>query len=139
MALGSSNTYFLKDAFKLKSNWLHLEKDLEIWGYSKKQVQLFKNAYDYFILNPTEYDGATMSQDLYDVPGLELAAMKHDYTYIFLKAKYSAKAMRIADFEMYRDMKKMSKCGVQITWRRIRLSIVRRLYAVYNQLKNKYV
>lgn len=136
MALGSTNTYFLQDATRLKNNWVHIENDLKMFRFRNSEIEIIKDAYEYFKKNPTHYDGATHSQDLYDVPGLEIAAMLHDYIYVALRANRSVTAMRIADALMFETMRRMAKCGVQITWRRLRLPLIRLPFAIYNQIKH---
>lgn len=50
--------------------------------YTKPQIKIYKKAFDYFVINKTSFDGATIVKDLKDVGGLDLDAMLHDYQYI---------------------------------------------------------
>jgi hypothetical protein len=50
--------------------------------YSMSQIAIYQKAFDYFVINKTSFDGATIVKDLKDVGGLDLDAMLHDYHYI---------------------------------------------------------
>jgi hypothetical protein len=140
--LTSTSNYFHKPAHLLAQDREFMIDILMFWGFNDLQESYFTTAFDYFVANPNEYDGATASQDLYDIPskvidgkkydGLEFAAMLHDWIYIVLRANKSVEAMRIADRVMKRVMKRMRKSGAEITWRLFRLAIVRRPFAIYN-------
>lgn len=51
-------------------------------AYSVGQIIIYEKAFDYFVENKTQFDGATIVKDLKDVGGLDLDAMLHDYMYI---------------------------------------------------------
>ena len=114
---------------------------LVIKKFNRLQREIVFNAYDYFVENPNRYDGATMSQDLYDLPksgnydGLEIAAMVHDYIYIYLCANLSPKAMKIADKTMKSLMIKTNKSGFEIGRRMFLLKLVKIPFAWYNRIK----
>jgi len=142
MKLKSTSNYFEQS----KAN-LSLGKEDMMWllnnrGFTEDQQDYFVLAYEYFCLFPDKYDGATQSQDLIDVlsrqesfDGLELSAMLHDWIYIFLKARYSVKTMKVADKIMEFIMHRFSKSGFEISWRLFRLAIIRRPFAIFNQIK----
>lgn len=140
--LTSTSNYFHKPAHLLAQDRDLMLQILQLRRFKKIQINYFLRAFDYFVANPSQYDGATASQDLYDInselldgkkyDGLEFAAMLHDWIYIVLRANKSVEAMRIADRVMKRVMKRMSKSGAEITWRLFRLAIVRRPFAIYN-------
>lgn len=44
----------------------------------------FIEAYDYFMENPTQFDGATIVKDVPTIRGLDAPAMLHDYQYIHI-------------------------------------------------------
>ena len=81
----------------------------EIKGYSQSQANIYLAAYDYFRENPSHFDGATKTEDLYDLEGLELAAMLHDWLYIYLNASASYKYTWYADKLMRSEMRRMHK------------------------------
>lgn len=70
---------------------------LEVWDYPAIQRKIYFQAFDYFREHPHLYDGATMTEELKDIPGLNLDAMLHDYLYIALMASVSWKYQRLAD------------------------------------------
>jgi len=142
MKLKSTSNYFKQS----KANLLLCYKDmlwiLENRGFSEKEIGYFESSYNYFCLFPDEYDGATATQDLVDVPakelgydGLEFSSMVHDWIYVSLRARYSVIQMRAADEIMEIIMKKMNKSKFEITWRLFRLAIIRRPFAIWNTLK----
>lgn len=92
------------DFFKLKNNETEtqrisrLKKNLEILScfisskkINKEDQYLIIQAYNYFVANPNEFDGATLVKDVYDISNLEISAMLHDYQYIVLLPSYSGK------------------------------------------------
>ena len=82
---------------------------LTIWGYELSQRHIYLVAYDYFTLFPTEYNGASMTEELCDIPGLDLDAMLHDYIYVALKASVSWKYQVLADKLFRSEMRRRSK------------------------------
>jgi hypothetical protein len=135
--LGSTSDYFRAKP-ELKEDREFMIDILSFWSYNDLQISYFTTAFDYFCNYPEQYDGATASQDLEDIPGLEFAAMLHDFNYVVFNAKMSIEAMRIADMVMKSNMRKMQKSGVEITWRMFRLDIIRRPYALLNQIKSNF-
>ncbi|MBO2546085.1 hypothetical protein J0871_16840 [Salegentibacter sp. BDJ18] len=106
----SRNNYFQKPAITHKLNRGKIKYYLEqIKGYSQTQANIYLAAYDYFVRNPEQFDGATKTEDLYDLEGLELAAMLHDWLYIYLNASASYKYTWYADKLMRSEMRRMHK------------------------------
>lgn len=133
MPLGSQSTFFNQPPERLKVYRKVLLQVLKLRGYDHFQSHAFAKAYDYFCTSPDDYDGATASQDLYDFARLEIAAMLHDYLYIVLRANSDLPSARLADAVMVSVMKTFAKSGAEITWRRVRLWIVRRPFVAYNR------
>lgn len=81
MKLGKCD-FFSQDAETLESRKTHLASVLFDFGFSMQEVSEIMLAYDYFIDNPTQFDGASIVKDLDTINGLDAAAMVHDYDYI---------------------------------------------------------
>lgn len=77
--LGSKSKYFFQSAEALKLNRIKLITYLEINDYSQLEINVYCKVFDYFCINPSHYDGATIVKDLHDIQGLDLKAMLHDY------------------------------------------------------------
>lgn len=141
MILTSKSNYFQQSQFDLSANRDLLITYLVIKKFNRTQRDIILKAYDYFVENPNKYDGATMSQDLYDLPksgkydGLEIAAMLHDYMYIELGANLSREHMKLADKVMKSIMIKTNKSGFEIGRRMFLLKLVNRPFAWYNRIK----
>ena len=57
-------------------------------------AETYLKAYDYFTIHTEEFDGATIVKDLDDLPDLPLAAMVHDWQYLYILPKYNTPAFR---------------------------------------------
>jgi len=83
--------YLLKmsksDFFKQDKKVLEDKRDnlliplLRDFRFSEKEIEDFKQAYNYFMLHPEKFDGATIVADIYTIYKLDVSAMKHDYDY----------------------------------------------------------
>lgn len=80
--LGSKSNYFNRSKERLFECRENVFKLLSLKGYSLDEILIYLKAFDFFCLNPTEFDGATIVKDLCDLPGLDLGAMLHDYQYL---------------------------------------------------------
>lgn len=137
MALGSKSTYFIQQKSKLEDNRKLLLEYLKLKGINSYIIARINIAYLWFcqIENKHRYDGATWSQDLYDIDRLDAKAMFHDYLYIYLNAYGSKKTLRLADFIYIDLLKKMSVPGIYIDWQKWRLFFLREIlnYAFINR------
>lgn len=113
----SENTFFHQDPYILKQYRGKVENLLVVKGYNYAQIQVYLRAYDYFTYHKESFDGATMTEDLCDIPGLDLDAMLHDYLYIKYNAagsyKYICKADKLIRTEMYRKGKSTINAGLR--------------------------
>lgn len=80
--LGSESTYFDQPLEVLIDCRDKVFRLLELKGYGVDEISIYLKAFDYFIYNPKDFDGATIVKDLQDLPNLDLDAMLHDYHYI---------------------------------------------------------
>lgn len=60
-------------------------------------------AYDYFCINRTQFDGATLVPDLYDFYDIEISALVHDYIYLEFNVASHLPSKRRAD-RLYGNM-----------------------------------
>jgi hypothetical protein len=95
--LGSENHFFNQDSKVLQVLRKDVNYLLVIKGYNYKQVDIYLKAYDYFILNPKDFDGATLVNDLCDLPNLDLDAMLHDFHYLVYNVAANLKYKQMAD------------------------------------------
>ncbi|WZL88332.1 hypothetical protein VS868_12065 [Salinimicrobium sp. 3283s] len=82
---------------------------LSIWGYELSQRQVYLQAFDYFVNHPKDFNGASMTEDLCDIPGLDLDAMLHDYLYVVYKASVSWKYQILSDKLFRSEMRRRGK------------------------------
>ena len=80
--LGSVSHFFEQDKNVLAVKYQDVFSILKIKGYNVDQQTVYKKAFDYFVENPHDFDGATLVNDLCDIPDLDLDAMLHDYHYV---------------------------------------------------------
>lgn len=80
--LGSENHFFKQSKKDLIIKRNEVYGLLRIKGYSKEACNIYLKAYNHFIINPNQFDGATLVNDLCDLPGLDLDAMLHDFHYL---------------------------------------------------------
>ena len=78
----SKSTFFLKSKQELAKKWYLLELGLRDFKFTGQEIIEFSRAYNYFIENPKEFDGATIVRDLNTINELDAPAMLHDYRYI---------------------------------------------------------
>jgi len=102
--------------------------------FNEGQLWWFLKAYDFFCKHPSAYDGATLTQDLDSIKGLELWSMLHDYFYIACNVWANRKYMKVADQILKRTMKRGHHSGVEISWRMFRLAVLRIFYPPYNRI-----
>ena len=78
--------FFSKDNtfYKSKEELEYLLNDIiKILTIKKnKNIEQYIIAFNYFVNNPSKFDGATIVKDLVDIEELDLDAMVHDYDYL---------------------------------------------------------
>ena len=131
----SKSTFFLKSKEELAKNWYLLELVLIDFRFTQKEILNFSRAYNYFIENPNEFDGATIVRDLNTIKGLDAPAMVHDYRYILA---YGVKDRLKADKEYLRNMIKL---GVHPISAYLRFSLliflnISGIYTIYKIVTN---
>jgi len=80
--LGSVSHFFEQDKETLAQKWVDVSELLRLKGYSLECRLIYLKAFDYFTINPNDFDGATAVKDLVDIPDLDLDSMLHDFHYI---------------------------------------------------------
>ena len=129
----SKSNYFKQSKEALYQGNKEMLQFLDIKNFTPDQIGCFEDAYNYFVDNPSHYDGATLSQDLYSIPGLELWSMLHDYFYIALNVWASRKYMRKADKILRLTMHKGNNAGFEMNLRTVKLFFLRGFYPWYNR------
>lgn len=82
---GSKNNFFKQTKKVLDRKRFEVESLLKFKGYLPIEISIYLTAYDYFCINTLDFDGATIVNDLDDIPELDLDAMLHDYQYLYYK------------------------------------------------------
>jgi hypothetical protein len=126
----SKNDFFKKDKYQLLSLKMEVYKLLFIKRRNHKEILEYLEAFDYFIQHPDKYDGATIVQDLCDIPRLDLDAMLHDYEYIVNGANRDFVKKWKSDLKYIQYMQKNGK-GLRII-RMIALTLIGIVYVPYN-------
>ena len=129
----SKSDYFYRSSEQLDQGHVEMLQFLYIKNFTPDKIGWFEDAYNYFRGNPSHYDGATLSQDLYSIPGLELWSMLHDYFYIALNVWASRKYMRKADKILRLTMHKGDNAGFEMNLRTVKLFFLRGFYPWYNR------
>lgn len=102
--------FFNRDIKQIKLDRSKVKQLLKLKGIDS---EAYLEAFDYFMDNPLDYDGASFVKDLVDLLGLDLAASRHDYDYIFLLPQYKGLKWLIAklviDFNYGKNMERLGK------------------------------
>lgn len=96
---------------------------LKIWDYTQEQRKIYLNAFDYFVKHPEKFDGATMTEEMNDIPYLDLDAMLHDYLYIALNASANWEYMVKADKLFKKEMRRRQKSSWNSAYRNTALML----------------
>ena len=114
--LWSKNNFFYQSPQELRVARKKLVQLFELKNRKCKEVDRYLKAFDYFAVNPSQYDGATIVKDLVDIRNnqkyLDTDAMLHDYDYIHGANKNFVKKW-VADIEYIRNMEKQGK-GIRV-------------------------
>jgi hypothetical protein len=78
----SKSNFFFQNTEILEKKAFLLKLILLDCNFTENEIIKFEKAYNYFIENPKEFDGATIVRDLDTIKGLDAPAMVHDYRYI---------------------------------------------------------
>ena len=107
--VGSENHFFKQSKEELNTKREFVSSLLFIKGYNELQINIYLKAYDYFVLNPADFDGATVVKDLVDLPDLDLDAMLHDYHYLVCNVGVNVNLKSKCDFLFGKQMEKKGK------------------------------
>jgi hypothetical protein len=77
--------FFNEEEVLLKNREILIFLLKKVWLRNQYIIDLYLEAYDYFMKNPERFDGASIVADFFIMPDLDIWAMLHDYLYI----KYS--------------------------------------------------
>ena len=104
-------------------------------GYKKIEIKDYLEAYDYFVINPSKFDGATIVKDLHDLYKLDLDAMLHDYNYIVKKSGHNFKTKWEVDWLYAKGMERKGKGQYSAFSRFAGLTITGIIWVPYTNLK----
>lgn len=128
-----SKSYFFKQSISVLND--KRRQVINILTYKNIFINTFLDAYDFFVLNPDKFDGATIVKDLNDIKGLDLSSMKHDYNYIVNLTKHKGFDWLIYkieyDIEYGKDMEKLGKGIITPYLRVLGLIITTPVYWLY--------
>lgn len=114
--LGSKNDFFKQKPQILNKTRIDIVQLLNFKSRSQDDINQYIEAFDYFVSNPSEFDGATIVKDLIDLrigkEYLDLDAMLHDYVYISGANKSFRKKWK-ADINYIKNMEKNGK-GIRV-------------------------
>lgn len=139
--LGSSNNFFKQPEKVLMNKRNTVMILLDSKDYTEEQIDIYLSAYDYFVENPTAYDGATVVNELNDVfgvhgyDGLDLDAMLHDWHYLYFKAGTNLKYKKIADKIFRYGIKRKGKSKWSSWTRYVGLRIVSIPFVIFAKYK----
>jgi hypothetical protein len=122
--LGGKSAYFSNTLQKLQIDRINIRVLLSIKGYEQDQINIYLNAFDYFSNYPNDFDGATISKDLVDIPDLDLDAMLHDYHYLICKVSSSFRYKFKADWIYAKEQERKGKGQYSSFTRFIGLTII---------------
>ena len=135
--LGSKNDFFYQKHEQLTKSKYDMLEVLSLLNRSEEDKLLYLDAYNYFICNPNEFDGATIMRDLFVLKTkknkLDIDAMLHDYEYV-TGANLSFKLKHKADLRYFNNMLLNGK-GVQL-FRFVALILSGIFFVPYKHLKN---
>ena len=138
--LGSKNDFFLNTPSELVRSRYDMLEVLDLLNRSDEDKILYLDAFNYFVDNPREFDGATVMRDLFVIRypdrKLDIDAMLHDYEYIN-GANKSFKLKHKADFRYFNNMRRNGK-GVQL-FRLSALLITGIIFVPYNKFLKKKI
>lgn len=100
--------FFFQDEYALEVYREAIEKLLKIKNRKPSEISSYLQAYDFFCKYHNKFDGATFVKDLYDIPGLDLDAMVHDYDCL-VGANRNYKMWYNAVWIYYENMRKQGK------------------------------
>lgn len=136
--LGSRNNFFNQSFEVLSICRIDLKRLLKIKERSQSSIDEYLDAYDFFVINPFQFDGATIVKDLVDVRKnsnyLDCDAMLHDYEYINGANKSFIKKWK-SDMKYIKNMEYNGK-GIRIL-RFIILTLVGIVFVPYKYITNK--
>lgn len=136
--LGSKNHFFRQEYYVLEGKWIFAYNLLIKKGYSKEKINVYKKAYDYFCLNPDDFDGATFVKDLEDISGLDLDAMLHDYQCIHFNVSSNLECLIKSNWLFYKGMIRKDKIKREAFVRLTGLTIIIPLFMIYSLFKRGF-
>jgi len=131
----STNDFFQRDYDELYRDRQQLSKLLKIRCFSLNYISAILEAYDFFVINKNDFDGATLLQDLYDYKNLDLKALVHDYIYLKFNCASSYTYKKKADNLFAKMHSHFHNGDLERITRRTGLGISTTPFLIFNILK----
>ena len=134
------NSFFYKPYCILYKKCLLLFELLQDFQFTDSQLTKFIEAYNYFIINPEKFDGATIVRDNFNIKNLDACAMLHDYMYVKFNVSVNLKNKFKADLLYCKLLRKFNASWSSV-WivRFLGLIISSPFFALYKKIKYKLV
>ena len=110
----SKSNFFFQELSVLSKKGNLLNDVLKDRGFTDEYIAEITSVYYWFVLNPANFDGATIVADFDTIKGLDASAMVHDFRYLMLRNKgffFYLQGKLKADIEFGKNMRKLG-----ITW-----------------------
>jgi len=137
--LGSKSKFFYQKEYVLEGKWIAIYNLLVANGYSINEIEVYKEAYNYFCINPSQFDGATIVKDLYDIEGLDLDAMLHDYQCIVYNVASNIKYLTLSNWLFYKEIIRKNKGKWKARRRLIGLIVLTFPFMGYSLVKRGFM
>ena len=125
----SSNSFFNKSEIELERDFNLCLKILTNFKFDIAYIDRFIEAYNYFILNPKDYNGTSVINDRWTINGLEIQSLVHDYDWI--KAK-SLKDLHISNIRYAIALRKVN---VNWFWAWVFVFVGLQIVALFKSIK----
>lgn len=135
--LGSKSDFFFSSEEVLKKTKKDMLNYLELHNTNEETIKLYLDSYNFFIKNPTKFDGATILKDVEVIPNLDIWAMIHDYMYIHYKAAANFKYKYYSDYIFSKELERTGQSW-EVSWVRFGLlTLSGILFTPYTYLSGK--
>lgn len=118
--LGSKSDFFFSPKEKLEKTKKVMIDHLLLHNTSDDIINIYLDAYDYFITNPSQYDGTTILKDIEVIPDLDIWAMLHDYLYVRFNVSVNFKQKYYSDIIFTKELERMGHSW-EVSWIRFGL------------------
>jgi len=137
--LGSKSKFFHQSVEALSSKRRQVVQLLKVKGYNDTEIAIYIKSYNYFCQNPAQFDGATGVKDLYDIDGLDLDAMLHDYQCIVHNVSSNIRCLNLSNWLFYKGIIRKNKGKWKALKRLIGLTLLTFPFMIYSLIKRGFM